>query len=209
MPKPGSRRPPGTTRMLRGALRAFLRGERGGAAIEAALALAVLVVGFAGLMEIVEARYTDDRMSRAAHAAARALALNPGGDSASVACAAIRREFRLADDFDCATEWTVTVDLGVSPSTLPATLGASVTAGTGDMVLVRLGWNRESWSLGSVPREASSADTVENSGDGGSGTESESEDGGGSEDEGTARAVPVVAVAVARCESELCGQQAG
>jgi len=95
-------------------VRGFRRDEHGGAAIEAAFAVMVLVTALATLMELVQARHAEDRLSRAAHAAARTLALNPGGDSASVACDAIRRELRLAESFDCAKKWTVTVDLGVS-----------------------------------------------------------------------------------------------
>ena len=85
----------GAVRDLRAAAAGFLRGERAVVAIESAIALMVLVVGFGGLMEIVQASYTDDRMGRAARAAARALALDPSDPSAN-ACAAIRREFHLA-----------------------------------------------------------------------------------------------------------------
>jgi hypothetical protein len=139
-------------------------------AIETAIALVILVVGFAVLMEIVQASYTDDRMSRAARAAARALALNPAAD----ACAAIRRELHLAADFDCGTRWTLTVDHGVSPKTLPATLDAEATTGTGDMVLVRIGWNRELRSFGGLLGDANADDGDES--------------------------VPAVAMGLARCE---------
>ena len=70
--------------------------------------MVILVVGFAGLMEIVNASYADDRMARAARAAARSLALDPGADPKANACVAIRRELDLAEDFDCDTEWTLT-----------------------------------------------------------------------------------------------------
>ena len=151
-------------------------------AIETAIALVILVVGFAGLMEIVQASYTDDRMSRAARAAARALALeDPGADDRdAVACAAIRRELHLAEDFDCSTKWTLTVDHGVSPRTLPATLDAEAATGTGDMVLVRIGWNRKFRSFGRLLRDANTDDTDENA---------DSTD-----------TVPAVAMGLARCE---------
>ena len=141
---------------LGAAIRHFWRGDRGGVAIESAIAMVILVVGFAGLMEIVQASYADDRMARAARAAARVLALNPSTD----ACSAIRRELDLAEDFNCDTAWTLDVTLGVGPDSLPATLGDSAAAGTGDMVLVRIGWNREALSFGgdgdidTVPRVA-------------------------------------------------------
>ena len=103
-------------------------------AIEAAVAVVVLVLGLAGMTEIVLASYADDRMGRAARAAARALALDPTTDT----CAAIRRELRLADAFDCDLSWSTKVFRGVSPSSLPDTLGSSDTEPTGDMVVVRI-----------------------------------------------------------------------
>ena len=142
----------------------------------------ILVAGFASLMEIVQACYTDDRMSRAARAAARALAL----DSSADACTIIRRELNLAKTFDCATAWTLTVNRGVSPTTLPATLDASVTTGTGDMVLVRIGWNREPLSFDGFIRDANAEDSTEGD-ESGTGTVSET------------------AIGLARCEIELCG----
>ena len=146
-------------------------------AIESAIALMVLVVGFGGLMEIVQASYTDDRMGRAARAAARALALDPSAnDPSAYACAAIRREFHLADDFDCGA-WTLNVYRGVSPSALPVTLDAAVTTGTGDMVLVRIGWSRDVWSFDASMHDVNADDTVQ-----------------------------MVATGLARCEAELCGR---
>ena len=91
----------------------------------------------------MDASYTTDRMARAARAAARAFALDANAD----ACAAIRREFHLADEFDCGAKWTISVDQGVSPTALPATLDAGATAGTGEMVLVRITWTRDLWSF--------------------------------------------------------------
>ena len=128
----------GSSRAATGAaLRRFGRCEHGGVAIESAIALFVLVVGFAGLMSIVDAALTSDRMGRAARAAAHALALHPNNDW----CAAIRRELRLDEDFDCDAAWNVTVAHGVGPAALPATLDANAPEGTGDMVLVRIEWS--------------------------------------------------------------------
>ena len=146
----------------------------------------VLVVGFGGLMEIVHASYTDDRMGRAARAAARVLALNPSADP----CAPIRRELGLADDFACGAAWTLKVNLGVGPSVLPATLDAEGTAKSGDMVLVRIGWNRDRWSFDGAVQDANADDDVDETDD-------------DAADDGT---VPMVAFGLARCEAELCGQ---
>ena len=157
-------------------MRGFLHQTRASVAIESAAAITVLVLGFGGLMEIVQASYTDDRMGRAARAAARALALDPSADT----CASIRREIGLADDFDCGAAWTLKVDLGVDPASLPATLEEEAGAVSGDMVLVRIGWSRDRWSF-----EAPVQD------------ENPDDDAG---------AVPMAAFGLARCEAELCGQ---
>ena len=160
---------------LGAAIRRFRRGEHGGVAIESAIAMVILVVAFAGLIEIAQASYAGDRMARAARTAARVLALNPSAD----ACSAIQRELDLAEDFECETAWRLIVELGVSPNSLPATLGDSATEGTGDMVLVRIGWNREALSFGGDGHEADDSEIV---------------------------TVPMVAIGLARCELELCGQ---
>ena len=55
--------------------RAFLRARSGVVAIESAMSITVLMVVFAGLVAIASAAYEDDRMGRAARAAARAVAL--------------------------------------------------------------------------------------------------------------------------------------
>ena len=65
---------------LRGATRRFRRGQRGSVAIESALGITVLVISLAVVMEIVNAAYASDQMSRAARAAARSIALNPPAD---------------------------------------------------------------------------------------------------------------------------------
>ena len=143
----------------------------------------VLVVGFAGLMEIVNASYTGDRMARAARAAARVLALDPSADPKATACAAIQRELELAEDFDCETAWTLDVKLGVAPSALPATLDAGATTGSGDMVVVRIRWDRDVWSFDGPLLDANADDDAA--------------------DAGTVR---MVAIGIARCEADLCGQ---
>ena len=143
-------------------------------------------------MEIVRASYAEDRMGRAARAAARALALDPTAD----ACAAIRGELRLAGDFACSTQSgnaqssgvSVRVDRGVNPTTLPATLDADATTGTGDMVLIRIGWSREPRTFAGLLRAANAADTSVDTG------------------QDATRTVSTTAVGLARCEVALCGQ---
>jgi hypothetical protein len=182
--RPRPHRPHHGSMGLGAALRRFRRGDRGGVAIESAIAIVILVVGFAGLMEIVQASYADDRMARAARAAARVLALNPSAD----ACSAIRRELDLAEDFECETAWKLNVKLGVGPNSLPATLGDSAPEGTtGDMVLVRIEWNREALSFGGGGHEADDSEDTE-------------------DDAAKIETVPMVAIGLARCELELCGQ---
>ena len=127
------------------AIRSFRSKEHGGTAIETALAISVAITAFAGLMEIVNTVFESDRMYRAARAAARATTLDPNAD----ACAAIRRELRLEDDFDCAP-WAITVHQGVLPSSLGDALGSGSPNATGDMVLVRIDWRRPMWSFGNV-----------------------------------------------------------
>ena len=137
---------------LRRALRRFAAGSRGGVAIENTIAVVVLVGAFAGLMEIVSTVFESDRMGRAARAAAQAIALNPNADS----CAAIRRELRFGEDFDCSA-WKITVHQDVLPSELSDALEATAPAGTGEMVLVRIDWRRAPWSFGNVVPTAHAA----------------------------------------------------
>lgn len=162
-----------------GSLRRFRRDRRGSSTINGALALAVFVGGFAGLMEIVHTRFDADRMDRAARAVARAVALDRNADR----CAAIRHELDLASGFDCDDAWTIAVDHDVSPTELPATLGAQVQAGTGDLVFVRIFWTRRLWSFLDIVPSANAAE---------------------GDDDGTASPDPDlltrVAIGLARCE---------
>lgn len=126
---------------------------RGAAAIETTLTVSVLVLVFAALMEIVHSAYVSDNMNRAARAAARAIALVPEAEASagridSVACTAIRRELSLAEDFDCGSRWSLTVDTGLTPAAMLE--GGSSADGEvgGGMVVVRIAWNREPWEIG-------------------------------------------------------------
>ena len=177
----GRGHPRGSGQRLRSASRAFLREEHGSVTVETAVAILVLVVALAALMEIVHTVYTDDRMARAARAAARALAVDPTAD----ACAAIRRELQLSDDFVCATTLTLKVDLGVDPGALPTTLDAGVTANSGDLAVVRIGWNRDRWSFDGALRDADANDDAADTG-----------------------TVSMLVLGLARCEADLCGQEA-
>ena len=143
-------------------MRSFWPKEHGGTALETAFAIGLVVAAFAGLMEIVNLAFESDRMNRAARAAAQATALDPNAD----ACAAIRRELRLADDFDCTAAWTITVHRGVLPSKLADALGSGSADATGDMVLVRIDRRRTVLPLPSVvpAANAAGAATAANSG---------------------------------------------
>ena len=131
--------------------------ERGTVVVESAVALCVVVVAFAAVMEIVSTVYESDRMARAARAVARAAAVEASLDGNAGACAAIRRELRLADDFDC-DAWDISVERGVLPSELSGALDSVAPSGSGDMVLVRIVWTRDLWSIPNVVPAANAAD---------------------------------------------------
>ena len=144
------------TRRPRSATRRFGHDKRGATTIETALGVMILVVSLAVLMEVVHVVYTNDEMARAARAAARALALD---DQADI-CEAIRRELQLAANFDCNAEWRLDQTLGVGPLMLPQTLDGNAPAGTGELVLVRIGWDHQRWSLSELIQDASARGTV-------------------------------------------------
>ena len=160
-------------------VRAFLNERGAAAAVPTAVTVSLLIAAFVGLMEIVHSAYSADRMARAARAAARAVALLPDrAASAStleaIACAAIRRELALDAGFHCGTTWTLSVKGNIAPQTL---LDAQA-GGSGDLVVVRIGWDRAPWQLGRLL---------------------------GGSDGGQAAASREFAVAVARHESEVGG----
>ena len=158
VPRPGSpislERNPGPGSRLTLGLRipgAFLRRRRGSVAVESAIAIAILVTACGGLMAIAHAAYTDDRMNRAAGAAARAIALAPESAAseaalASAACDAIRRELDLAPEFDCADAWTITVKTNLTASALASGAVGNTHGGSGEMVLVEIGWEQAAWA---------------------------------------------------------------
>ena len=129
----------------------FLRRQHAGVALESAIAIAVLVTACGGLMAIAHAAYTDDRMGRAARAAAQAIALAPDGAAnpaalKSAACDAIKRELDLDAGFDCTDTWTVTVTTNLAASALASGAVANTHGGAGEMVLVEIGWERAPWA---------------------------------------------------------------
>lgn len=138
---------------LRNAASRFRRRQRGSVAIESALGITVLVVSLAVVMEITSAAYESDRMSRAARAAARSVALNPQAGPAqagTIACSSIIRELALPTGFVCNAEWKIDINAGLLPADLPKTLDPNLgtVAGTGDMVFVRIGWYRDAFTPG-------------------------------------------------------------
>lgn len=131
----------------RAAVPGFFQGVRGAVALETALAVSVLVVALAGIMQIVNTVFMDDRAGSAARAAARALALDPDADP----WAAVWKELDPDAAHACTTDWTaanlgackgwtLAVVHGASPAALVAALepGATAPAGTGDLILVGL-----------------------------------------------------------------------
>ena len=157
-PKRREGRPSLSGRIVRrraGAVPSSRRGQTGAVSIEVAISIGAVVIGFAGLMEIFGATYDSDEMERAAQAAARAVALDRHApDTDAVACAAVRRELQLDSAFDCATAaWKLKVDKDIKPSELPAELLNSsgdfttIAPGTGDLVLIRLSWQRDLFSF--------------------------------------------------------------
>ena len=144
---------PAVCRLARGgfpALGHFVQARRGVVAVESAAAIVALVVVLGGLMAIAHAAYSDDRMSRAARAAARAVALVTDTSATqsvleSTACDAIRKELDLASDFDCKAEWKgYRVKADLKPSTLEA--GTNGSGDAGDMVLVEIEWPPADWT---------------------------------------------------------------
>lgn len=158
--------------------------------VEGAIAISILVAAFASLMAIVQESYVTDRLARAARAAARAVALDPGAD----ACAAIRRELHLAESFDCTDRWQITIDRDVDPAGLSALIAGTEgnTIVSGELVLVRIGWKQ----TGSASDAASETENASAGGESTSGDDSENTD------PVQTAPVPMVAMGIARNEPE-------
>ena len=163
----------------RAALRRFARCEAGGSAVDSALAIAILVTAFAGLMAIVETVYTEDRMGRGARAVARSIALNPSDSPWN----ALKTEGLIASAKKCPAvstgtvtcggsnielengtcdDWTLIIQRKLLPEELPGALETcpAAGAGAGDLVLVRVEKSRLPWSFVSVVPDAQAAGTT-------------------------------------------------
>ena len=128
---------------------AFLRSVQSTVAVESALSIAILVALFGSLMAIAYAAYMDDRMGRAARAAARALAFvtDPSANQGAlnvVACDAIKGELHLAAGFDCFGTWFISVETDLTPTALAN--GSNTSGEIGDMILVEIGWQQAPWA---------------------------------------------------------------
>ena len=165
----------------RAALRRFARCEAGGSAVDSALAIAILVTAFAGLMAIVETVYTEDRMGRGARAVARSIALNPYDSDGP--WNALETEGLIANATECPAvstgtvtcgggnielengtcdDWTLIIQRKLLPEELPGALETcpAAGAGAGDLVLVRVEKSRLPWSFVSVVPDAQAAGTT-------------------------------------------------
>ena len=112
------------------------------------MSIGILVVVSGGLMAIAHAAYTDDRMSRAARAAARAVAFATEASPSqaaliSIACDAIKGELQLEANFDCSSDWTLSVTTDLAPSALGT--GTNPPGTTGEMILVEIAWQQAPW----------------------------------------------------------------
>lgn len=129
----------------------FWRCRRGSVAVETSIAIAFLVVAFAGVMQIVHSAYVSDRMDRAARSAARAIAFTPGAKAGSLpglACRAIRKELDLGEGFDCATKLSVEIENSLAPASLAGSAGSEGATPTGQLVRVRIAWSGGPWNPG-------------------------------------------------------------
>lgn len=153
-------------RRIRAVLGRFFLGVRGAAAIETAFAVFVLVTAFAGVMQTVNTVFVDDQAGRAARAAARALALNPGTDP----WGPIWEELYSNANHGCTTDWTASnlgtcdgwtlaVARDVSPATLAATLGPNPSASTVDGNLVLIGLSRSPATIPGVGNANANSNT--------------------------------------------------
>ena len=139
---------------LRGATRRFRRGQRGSVAIESALGITVLVISLAARDGNRERgiRLGPDVARRARRRPLSSPSIRPPRRPRprTTACNAIKRELDLPPDFVCNAEWTINIDIDLVPKDLPVTLdpGLGTVAGTGDMVFVRIRWERDALTPG-------------------------------------------------------------
>lgn len=138
---------PSGFRRLWARARFFVHDRSGASTVESGLAIAALICAFCPLAEIAHAAWSEDRMARAARAAAHAVALmpQPAASAAAlrtVACGAIGRELGIPGG--CGAGWTVTVEAYASPAALlagtPRPPGTAFGGEDRDMVSVSISW---------------------------------------------------------------------
>ena len=132
---------------------AFWRGHCGSVAVETAIAVSLLVIAFAGIMQIVHSVSVSDRMERGARAAVRAIALAPGAEAGSLpalACRAIRKELDLGETFDCTTKLSVRIERNLAPASLSGSAGSGSGSTAGELVVVRISWSGGAWNVGKL-----------------------------------------------------------
>ena len=141
-----------------GPVRSFLRLKDGASPITALLAIVVLLLALAGVIEIVSSAYAADKYRRAAWSAAYHLALSPQiwGSAHlehALACRVIKAELELSAAFDCGSTWTLDVYTGVSPMNLLHDTSPDPQETHASMVVVEIGWNEMPWSWFSTDSE--------------------------------------------------------
>ena len=106
--------------------------------------MSTLAFIFGLFISLVVRIFEVDSVERATRALARALAVDDTLDACSVATA----ELGLPLGSSCPSDWTIDIDLGLSPGDLPDTPATDFapatqlpTTGTGDLVLVRVRWS--------------------------------------------------------------------
>ena len=130
----------------------FFRSRRGAVSVETVLTVTMMTFLCGGLMAIAHTAYSQDRMDRAARAAARAVALLPPGVATNQAavdtavCDVLRVEFDLNNQSNCHAIWNISIETGLTTAALAdGTSQASTPAnGTpsqaiGEMILIRVG----------------------------------------------------------------------
>lgn len=129
----------------------FLRSKEGAGPIASLLAILVILLSLAGVVEIVRSAYAADKYRRAAWSAAYHLALSPniwGNEHLenALACDVIKAELELSATFDCGSTWTLDVYTGVSPMNLLHDTSPDPQETHASMVVVEIGWTSLPWS---------------------------------------------------------------
>ena len=127
------------------ALGAFLRARHAAVGIGSVLTITVMIFLCGGLMAIAHEAYSQDRMDRAARAAARAIALLPPGTATdktklnAVVCDVLRIEFDLDQQNDCSNVGPIDVATNLTTVELSGAGQQGNGRQPGDMILVQIG----------------------------------------------------------------------